>query len=164
MTATTVTTARSQQTYDRAALRVELEATRAAFRTLVESVSEERWRQKSPASAWTVAEVMVHLTWALEQLPAEVASARRGMGMFNYPARLSDFLSYWMTRWNARGATPTAVVRQYDAAMTAVIRTLEEVAESDWMQGAAFYGHGFYTIGDLFHTPAQHFAEHTAGL
>jgi hypothetical protein len=75
--------------------------------------------------------------------------------MFNFPKWLADRLSYWLTRWTARNATPEQVVRQYDAAMVAVIRALDEVKESDWALGAEFYGHGFYTIADLFHTPAQ---------
>lgn len=152
---------------DRAALRAELEATGAAFRTLLRSLSTEQWGQKSPTSDWTVAEVAVHLTWALEQLPKEIDSARRGKGMFNSPKsleRLADSLSYWTTRWMARKATPEAISRRYDAAMTAVLCTLDEVKVSDWALGAQFYGHGFYSIADLFHTPAEHFAEHTVGL
>ena len=38
------------------------------------------------------------------------------------------------------------------------------IADGDWELGANFYGHGFYTIEGLFHTPAQHLAEHTAAL
>ncbi len=149
---------------NREALRAELEATNAHFRALVESLPDARWRQPSTGSAWTVCEVMVHLTWALEQLPAEVASARRGKGMFNYPAWLADPASYWINRWNARGATRESAVRRYDAAMVAVLDILDTVAEGDWALGANFYGHGFYTIEGLFHTPAQHLAEHTAAL
>ena len=152
---------------DRAALRAELEATGAAFRTLLRSLSAEQWGQKSPTNDWTMAEVATHLAWALEQLPQEVASARRGKGMFNSPKSLdwlADLLSYWITRWMARKATPEAISRRYDAAMAAVLRTLDEVKESDWALGAPFYGHGFYSITDLFHTPAEHLAEHTAGL
>ena len=149
---------------DRVALRFELEATRKAFHTLLHSISDDRWHQKSPTSAWTVREVCEHLTWALEQLPQEVASARRGKGMFNYPKRLADPVSYWLTRWTARNATRASIARRYDAAMAAVIRTLDEVPETDWARGARFYGERFYTVADLFHTPAQHFAEHTVGL
>jgi hypothetical protein len=164
MAVTSAGLVQTQYACDREALRAELEATRTRFRALVASLSEERWRQTCPGSAWTVGEVMFHLTWALEQLPAEVASARQGKGMFNYPAWIANPASYWITRWNARGATRAAVVRQYDAAMVAVLHTLDAVADGDWGYGAAFYGHGFYTIEALFHTPAQHLAEHTAGL
>ncbi len=83
--------------------------------------------------------------------------------MFNIPKYLADPLSYWMTCWNARNATPEAIGRRYDAAMAAVVRTLDGVNESEWALGAQFYGHGVYTIADLFHTPADHLAEHAAG-
>jgi hypothetical protein len=164
MTAITAKTTSAPHIVDRAALRAELEATNTQLRTLVEAIPEARWQQLSPGSAWTVGEVMVHLTWALEQLPAEVASARRGKGMFNYPAWFANPASYWINRWNARGVTHAAVVRRYDAAMTAVLASLDAVADGEWDLGANFYGHGHYTIEALFHTPAQHLAEHTAAL
>ena len=163
---TIVPAIQSQPMYDRASLRAELEATRTAFNVLLDTIEDDRWHQKSPASAWTMREVCEHLTWALEQLPQEVASARRGKGMFNYPLpkRLVDLLSYWIMRRDARNATPASIRHRYDAAMAAVIGTLDEVDEADWDLGARFYGHGFYSVRDLFHTPAKHFAEHTAGL
>lgn len=164
MAVITANTAPVQPLVDRSALRAELEATGAQFRTLVTSISDTRWRQPCPGSAWTVCEVMVHLTWALEQLPAEVASARRGKGMFNYPAWFADPASYWINRWNARSATRESVVQRYDAAMGAVLATLDVVADGEWGVGANFYGHGFYTIESLLRTPAQHLAEHTAAL
>lgn len=164
MTAITAKAASAPRAVDRAALRVELTATNDQLRTLVEALPDTRWQQLSPGSAWTVCEVMVHLTWALEQLPAEVASARQGRGMFNYPAWFADPASYWMNRWNARGVTRVSLVRRYDAAMAAVLASLDTVADGEWDLGANFYGHGFYTIEGLFHTPAQHLAEHTAVL
>lgn len=164
MAVTSTSLAPARHAVDREALRAELEATRTSFRSLVERLSDEQWRAKSPSTAWTVGEVMVHLTWALAQLPAEVASARLGKGMFNYPAWLANPAGYWLTRWEARNATRQSVVRQYERAMAAVLASLDAVAESEWGLGANFYGHGFYTIEGLFHTPAQHFAEHTAGM
>lgn len=164
MTAITAKTVSVQQVVDRTALHTELVATNHQFCTLVESIPDARWHQQSPGSAWTVCEVLVHLTWALEQLPAEVASARQSKGMFNYPAWFADPASYWMNRWNARGVTRALVVHQYGAAMAAVLASLDTIADSDWQLGANFYGHGFYTIEGLFHTPAQHLAEHTAAL
>jgi hypothetical protein len=159
-------TEQSQANVDRMALRTELEETRTAFHTFLNALSADRWHQKNTSSDWTMAEVAVHLTWALEQLPQEIASARRGQGMFNSPRSLdwlADRVSYWLIRWMARKATPEAISRRYNAAMAAVFRILDEVKESDWALGASFYGHGFYSIADLFHTPAEHLAEHTTG-
>jgi len=107
-----------------------------------------------------MAEVLVHLAWALEQLPAEVAAARRGRGMFNLPRWIADPGSYWLIRWQARHSDPESVRRRYDAAMDAAIAALETVPDGDWALGAPFYGHGFHTVVDLFEVPARHLAEH----
>lgn len=146
---------------DRQALRDELEATRVAFQRLLASLEDDRWRRRRPGG-WTAGEIMVHLTWALEQLPREVDSAKRGKGMFNLPQWLADTLNHWYTRWMARNVTPESIGQRYNAAMAAVLRTLDDVQESDWTRGAPFYGHGFYSVADLFRTPAEHLAEHTA--
>jgi hypothetical protein len=146
---------------DRAILRAGLEATRADFRRLLDAASGDRWRSKSPSSAWTVGEVLVHLTWALEYLPKEVEMARQGKGMFNMPKWLADPGSYWMIRWQARKSDPESVRRRYDAAIDAAIAALEAVPDTDWHLGAPFYGHGFHTVAALFETPARHLAEHT---
>ncbi len=82
--------------------------------------------------------------------------------MFNYPAWIADPGSYWMNRWNARGQTRESVVRRYDTAIDAVLTVLEGVEDDEWERGANFYGHGYYTIEGLFHTPAQHLCEHAA--
>ena len=147
-----------------AALRSELETTWAAFHLLMEKIPRSGWRQKSPSSAWTIGEVLVHLTWALEYLPDEVEKARHGRGMFNLPKRLADPLSYWYIRWTARNATPASINRRYDQAMDASIRLLGAIPDDDWEKCANFYGEGFHTVEDLFHVPAHHFSEHTSSM
>ncbi len=164
MITSTVPTIQSQPAADRESLRAGLETTRALFHELLSSVSDERWFHKSPASAWTVGEVFVHLTWALEYLPQEVAAARRGKGMFNIPKRLADPASYWYIRWTARRETRESIRRRYDAAMDAALSALDTVPDGDWLLGAQFYAEGFHTVADLFRVPARHLTEHTAGL
>jgi hypothetical protein len=146
---------------DRATLAAGLNAARAAFHHLVDDASGDRWHARSPSSEWTTGEVLVHLAWALEQLPQEVAMARRGRGMFNMPKWIADPGSYWMIRWQARNATPESVLRRYDAAIDAALAALRSVPDSDWGLGAPFYGHGFHTVARLFQVPAEHLAEHT---
>lgn len=148
---------------NRASLRAELEATQKLFHARLNSASA-RWSQTCPGSAWTVAEVFVHLTWALEYLPKEVALARQGKGMFNMPKLLRDPLSYWYMRLIARNSTPASIRQRYDAAMAAVLEALATVPDTDWERGANFYGEGFHTVAQLFQTPAHHLAEHTAEL
>jgi hypothetical protein len=156
----------AQEASRRDALRAELEATRAAFHGLVRSFDGPPWQQKSITTDWTFGEVLVHLTWALEQLPQEIDSARRNKGMFNFPrwlAWLVNPLSYWYGRSLARGARPDDICRRYDGAMDATLIKLDTIQDDEWSQGADFYGEGFHSIEDLFHTPAKHFADHTAG-
>ena len=133
---------------------------RAAFHRWLDAASGDRWHAKSMTSAWTVGEVLVHLTWALEQLPKEVEMARQGKGMFNMPKWIADPGSYWMIRWQARTSNPGTVRRRYDAGIDAALATLESVPDSDWGSGAPFYGHGFHTVARLFQVPAEHIAEH----
>jgi hypothetical protein len=156
-----VQSGQAQAIPDRILLRAKLEATRTAFHHLLDTASGERWRQKSPNCAWSIGEVLLHLTWALEQLPQEVIMARQGKGMFNYPKWFAEPASFWIIRWQARENDPLSLRQRYDAAMDAVLVALEQVPESDWHLGAHFYGHGFHSVADLFETPADHLAEHT---
>jgi hypothetical protein len=153
--------ARGRSVADRTELRAGLEAARAAFHGLVQSVPGDQWREKSGGSAWTKGEVLVHLAWALEQLPEEVAKARQGKGMFNMPKWFADPASYWMIRWQARKSDADSVRRRYDAAIDAAIAAMDLVPDTDWTMGAPFYGHGFHTVTELFRVPLQHLVEHT---
>jgi hypothetical protein len=142
----------------------ELRSAQAAFQKLVRSIPETEWKKKSPTSEWTIGQVFIHLTWALEYLPKEVESARKGKGMFNMPKKVSDFFSYWYMVWLARKAAPENVIDRYNAAMDQTIRLVETVRDEEWALGADFYGEGFHSIEDLFHVPPRHLAEHTTGI
>jgi hypothetical protein len=157
-------TAQARSQPDREALRAELERTRAAVHAFLDTIPDERWNRRSPGSAWTVREVFVHLTWALEYLPKELELARQGKGLFNTPKAIADPASYLLIRWLALRSTRVSIRRKYDAAMDATLATLARVADGDWSLGANFYGEGFHSVADLFHTPAGHLAEHTRGL
>lgn len=148
----------------RAALEAEIEATRVFFVQLVQTLPGERWAGRAPGSSWTGKQLLHHVTWALEQLPNEVESAKQGKGMFNYPKFLADHGSYWLVKWEARKATRESIVARYEAAVERVHVALQGVKEADWQRGARFYGEGFYSVEDLFHTAAKHCQEHTAAL
>jgi hypothetical protein len=149
---------------DRTAIRAELEATQAAFHHLIDPLSDADWSRKSPSSEWTLGEILVHLTWSLEYLPREVTHALQGRGMFNMPKVVADPFSLIYMRWLARKANKASIMRRYDTAMAFVMAALNNIRDEDWTKGANFYGEGFYSIADLFHTPTDHFKEHSAGI
>ncbi|HEY8745778.1 MAG TPA: DinB family protein [Chloroflexota bacterium] len=145
---------------DVAAIREALARTQGEFQALLASLAPGDWRRKAAASAWSVGELIAHLTWSVEQLPREITAARRGNGMFNMPAWLRDPLSLIYTRWLARGYDPQSAAQRYAAAIMAVDALLDTVGDDDWQRGARFYGERFYSVADLCQTPSQHLAEH----
>ncbi len=147
-----------------AAIQEELVQTQAAFQSLLISISPGEWRRKGRGSAWSVGEMIAHLTWSVEQLPREIMAARRGKGMFNMPGWLRDPLSFAYTRWLSRGYTPHSAGQRYMAAIVAVGALIKTVGNDEWQRGARFYGERFYTVEDLCHTPAQHLAEHRSTI
>lgn len=144
----------------RAEVHSELAATQAAVQQLLASVSAADWRRRSANPAWTVGEVLAHLTWSLEQVPREVERARRGRGMYNLPPILFGPLNMLAVRLVARRYTRQTISRQYDAAYAAALRSLDGVRDDEWRRGAPFYGEGFKDIEALFRGQARHLAEH----
>lgn len=149
---------------DRPALAAEIEATRAAFRALVVDLPEERWSRRALGSKWNGCQLLEHITWSLEQLPKEVESAKQGKGMFNFPRKIAETGSYWMVKWSARNATRDGLLARYEGTVARLLESLERVQADEWSRGARFYGERFYSVEDLFHTPAEHFREHAALL
>jgi hypothetical protein len=148
----------------RADVHAELTAMRAALGQLLDRVSEADWRRRSANPGWTVGEVLTHVTWSLEQVPREVQGARRGRGMYNFPPILMGPLNMVAARLFARRYTPQTIARQYDAAYTAALRTLEGVRDDEWRLGAPFYGEGFKDIEELFRGQARHLEEHARDI
>ena len=77
---------------NRQAIRERLTSTHAGFHTLLDGLTDDDLRRHTGNPAWTVGAILTHLVWSLELLPREVASARKGQGMFNMPPMLRDVL------------------------------------------------------------------------
>jgi len=145
---------------EREAIRARLTATRTGFHDLLRGLTDEDLRRPSGNPAWTIGAVLTHLVWSLELLPREVASARKGKGMFNFPQTLRDLLNAQGTRLAARGQTLQSLRRRYDAAADAALATLEGVRDDELHLGARFWGEGFRDIAGLYHAQVDHLAEH----
>ncbi len=149
-----------QNRRDRAQIREHLTATRARFLGLLEGLTDADLKRPSGNPAWTNGAVLTHLVWSLELLPREVAAARKGKGMYNFPAVLRDALNLWVTRLNARGQTLQSLQRRYDAAFAAAQDTLDGVRDDEFQLGARFWSEGFRDIAGLYTAQVDHLAEH----
>lgn len=150
-------------------LRTELEATRAAFHELLVSIPAEDWHKLTSNQAWTVCELVFHMTVALRMLPEDVRLIRRLGWTPRPPASLFNWLNERLTRRGARGLTPEEVGEKYDAAHDGVLRLMDTIRDDEWGKGMDYPDwdpllSGHVTLERLFHYPAQHFESHAEQL
>src|SRR2546430_12144051 len=74
---------------DRTVLRRQLEETRSAFHTLLESLTDADWHRKTSSTAWTIGEVLTHFADALAGTPEAIEHVRQGKNYLNPPSFLS---------------------------------------------------------------------------
>jgi DinB superfamily len=150
---------------DREVIRAELEATRAAYHRLVNSLSAADWKKRSSNPAWRVGQLAWHLAWGAGYFPKGVEECRRGKSR-TPPAWILNPLNMLITRIGSRGATPQSVLEKYDAAHARIITSLEGVRDDEWDKGVKPLGaFGAYkTVELVFHSVTLHFREHEADI
>jgi uncharacterized protein (TIGR03083 family) len=146
-------------------IRAELEATREAYHELLDSLSDEDWQKPSGNPAWTVGQLLYHMTVAPRMLPADVGLIRRGGWMPNLPAFVFNWTNVLMTRWGARKESLDSVGELYDAAHDRVLGVLETIQEGEWSLGKEYPDwdpllSGYVTLVRLFRYLAIHFEVH----
>lgn len=158
----------------RQSLREEIEETRLAFHALLNRIPEEAYQQPSGNSAWTVAEVLYHMSLAPRFLPSDVKMIRSQSRIYKLipvlaPKRLFDWLNVRMTRSGGRRASRQSLARAYDQGHKSTLRALDSISETD-LQKRAHYPDwdpmlaGEITLEDLFHYIRRHFEAHKAQL
>ena len=151
----------------RVEIRAELERTRQAYHGLLDSLSEEDWDKSSGNPAWTVGQLMVHMTFAPRMLPADVSMIRGGGWMPKLPAFLFNWSNVLMTRWAARKESLGTVGALYDAAHQRALDLLDTIQDDEWGLSREYPDwdpmlSGTVTIERLFHYLAEHFEVHAA--
>lgn len=146
-------------------IREELEDTRQAYHGLLDSLSDEDWKKASGNPAWTVGQLMVHMTFAPRMLPADVGLIRRGGWMPRLPALLFNWSNVLMTRWSARKESVLTVGALYDAAHQKALAVLDTIQEEEWHLGKEYPDwdpmlSGYVTLERLFRYLTLHFEVH----
>ncbi len=152
---------------DRTVLRRQLEETRSAFHALVESLTDADWHRKTRSTAWTIGEVLTHLTYTLAHTPEAIEHVRQGKNYLNSPSFLNwlgHLINRRLAEQNARSQDCASILVWYDQAHTAMIATAEGIGDDEWGRGAYCFGAGYKTILDLCHQLSSHFQEHAAQI
>jgi hypothetical protein len=152
---------------DRTDLRRQLEETRSAFHTVVESLTDADWHRKTSSTAWTVGEVLTHLADALAGTPEAIEHVRLGKNYLNPPSFLSwlgPLINRRLVKQSARSQTRVSILARYDKAHTVMVATVEGIQDDEWGRGAHCFGAGYKTILDLCQTLPSHFQEHAAQI
>jgi len=156
------TTASAQAaSVDRAALRAELERTRAAYRALVADIGDPKWKLRSGNPAWTCGQLAWHLGASGAFVAGLVENARKGKGT-NPPSFLLGPIfkaSELRVKFLSRKATPASVLADYDAGHERLLRLLDALDDGEFSMSATNFGET-RTIAEQFGIPVSHFAEH----
>jgi len=152
---------------DRTVFRCHLEETRSAFHAVVESLTDADWHRKTSSTAWTIGEMLTHLTFTLAHTPEAIEHLRQGKNYHNPPSFLNwlgHLINRRLAQQSARSQTRASILARYDKAHTAMLATVEGMRDDEWGRGANCFGAGYKTILDLCQMLSSHFQEHAAQI
>lgn len=155
-------------------LRIEIEETRKSFHQLLESIPDEAFRLPSENPAWTIGEVLYHMSIAPRMLGTDAKMILNQNWLYRLipviiPKKLFDWLNKILTKYGARNLTREFLAAEYDKAHLATIKTLDEVKEADFEKKLNYPDwdpllSGEVTLERLFHYVKLHFEVHSVEI
>ena len=143
----------------------ELETTRQLFHRLLDEIAEGDLDQPSLNPAWTIREVLYHMSLAPRNLPADVRLIRHLKWVPRIPAGPFNRLNAYLTRRGARNMTKNSLAEKYDQAHARTLGALESVADQEWAFGVNYPDwdpllSGSVNLERLFQYISLHFNAH----
>ena len=151
-------------------IRAELEETRQAYYRLLDEVTEADWHLPSGNPAWTIGEMMYHITVATQNIPADIAIIRKAPWLPNPPVRLLHLFNPPLTRWGASKYNRGRLPEKFERDHASLLSLLETIQEDEWEKGRKYRAYdpplldGFVTIEDLFHYQKYHLEQHAKDI
>ncbi len=152
----------------------ELESTHQNFHHLLDSIPEVLYVHLSDNPAWTIGDVLYHLTIGTVAIRFEIWMIRTAPGLIQFA--LNDSTSKLINWINApfarRGqrVTHQRLIKAYEAGHAGLMSSLRQVREEDWEKSviypAAFVSElaGIVTVERLFRYVKLHFDVHTGQI
>ena len=148
----------------------ELESARDGFHYLVNSVPEGFYAHASDNPAWTIGDVLYHITLGPPALQFEIWMIRYLPGLF--PLVMNRFVSTIFNRINAiftgrpKRITPSMLIRSYEKGHTGLVSRLKRTRDADFRRSVTYPPEfvadlaGEVSIERLFHYVKGHFEVH----
>jgi len=156
----------------------EINDTRIRFLQLLDTIPENAYAQPSNNPAWTIGEVLYHMTVAPRFMSAGVKMIVGQKWFYRLipivvpivvPKSLFNWLNKILTLYGARNLSREFLATEYEKAHYATLKALAEVSDNDFEKYAYFPDwdpllSGEVTLERLFHYVKTHFDSHAEQL
>jgi hypothetical protein len=155
-------------------LRVELIQTRDAYHALLAEVPEEAFSKPSDNPAWTIGEVLFHMSLAPRFMTTDlrvIISRPWVAKVFGVLVSRASFdrLNAFFTRYWSRNLDRKFLAEQYDRAHERALKSLESLQEEDFRKSLKYPGYdpilsGEVTVEKLYRYMKLHFEAHASQI
>lgn len=153
----------------------ELEETHRRFIELVHSIPEENYSMPTDNPAWTVGDILFHITLGPRALALEVWMTVHATGLYNFmmrhfPSRLFNSVNAWFGRGRSAQVSRQSLLKAYGKAHAVIMSSLRRTREKDLGKTAVYpldYVSdlkGEVSVERLFRYVTGHFEEHERAL
>lgn len=156
------------------ALRKEIEDTGAAFHRLLDSIPDEFFPMPSNNPAWTVGQVLYHMSIAPRMMVMDVQMIRDQDRFMRYiakvfPKRAFDWLNVHLTRLGARNPSREFLAEKYDRANESILKVFDSLSDKDFSKSVSYPDWDPLLTGEvsmeyLFGYIKRHFDSHAAQI
>jgi hypothetical protein len=155
-------------------LRQEIEDTQNAFHALLEAIPDESFSLPSDNPAWTVGQVLYHMSIAPRMMVLDVQMIGGQRWIYRLipiivPKKVFDWLNARLTRYGARRLSRQFLSDEYDRANDAILQILDSLSEADFSRSQPYPDwdpllSGEVSMEYLFGYIKRHFDSHKAQI
>ena len=149
----------------------DIEETRKRFHQLLDSIPESEYARQSGNAAWTVGNVLYHVTLGPRAIVFEVwmivhARGLYQFGMLHFPSRWFNRVNAWFGRREPRQLSRAGLGNAYENAHTALRSALRRTREQDFARSVVYPAElvaelaGKVSVERLFRYTKWHFEVH----
>ncbi len=153
----------------------EIDETHHRFIELIESIPEADYNLPTDNPAWTVGDILFHITLGPRALALEIWLTVHMPGLYNFamrhfPSKLFNSVNAWFGRGRGQRVSRQGLLKAYGKAHAAIKSELRRTREEDLVQSVVYPTDfvsdlaGEVTPERLFRYVTGHFEEHEAAI